>query len=171
MDKHLFIVRHAQAETGSSVQRDFDRELSSSGILEACKMGGHLKTRGVQPDVIFASPAARARDTAQYMAEQLGYDTDKIVVEPILYEEFALQSFVKILSSISEEQTSAMIIAHNPKQSYLAEYLTHDVIGTLPTNGVVYVVFENQRWDEITGGSGKMVWLDYPGKPATSDSL
>jgi phosphohistidine phosphatase len=164
MDKHLFIVRHAQAETGSSVQRDFDRELSPTGVSEACRMGVHLKNLGVNPDVIIASPAARALTTAQYIAEQLGYDPEKIVPEPGLYEEFALQAFVQILATLPEGQTSAMVVAHNPKQSYLAEYFTHEDIGSLPTGGVVYVRFENQQWGSITGGSGKLVWFEYPDK-------
>ncbi|MDJ1470890.1 histidine phosphatase family protein [Cytophagaceae bacterium DM2B3-1] len=164
MNKHLFIVRHAQAVSGAAGQRDFDRELSSSGIIEACKMGGHLKKLGVSPDVLFASPAVRALSTAQYMAEQLGYDTERIVINNALYEEYALQSFVEMINAIAEDQKSAMVVAHNPKQTYLAEYFTHDDIGSIPTGGVVHVIFENQRWVEITGGSGKMAWFEYPEK-------
>ncbi len=164
MNKHLFIVRHAQAETSSSVQRDFDRELSPTGVSEACRMGVHLKKLGVTPDVVFASPAARAITTAQYMAEQMGCDPEKIIQEPALYEEFALQSFVQILATIPENQESVMVVAHNPKQSYLAEYFTHEDIGSIPTGGAVHILFKDQSWTEITGGSGELVWFEYPEK-------
>ncbi len=164
MDKHLFLVRHAQAETEAAVHRDFERELSSSGVIEACRVGSHLKQLQVMPDVIITSPAHRALSTAQYMAEQIGYDVEKLVVEPLLYQEFALQSFIQMINEFPKEHNSAMIVAHNPKQSYLAEYLTHEDIGVMPTCGVVHIVFENQPWSAVTGGSGKLVWFEHPEK-------
>lgn len=164
MDKHLFIVRHAQAVTEAAIQKDFDRELSSSGVIDACRVGSHLKHLHVLPDIILTSPAIRALSTAQYMAEQIGYDVDKLVIEPLLYQDFALQSFVQMINELPDTYHSAMIVAHNPKQSYLAEYLTHEDIGILPTCSVVHIVFESQSWAAVTGGNGKLVWLEHPEK-------
>lgn len=164
MTKHLFLVRHAQAVSGTPTERDFERGLSSSGMIEACKMGARLKQLAVNPDLIFTSAATRALDTARYMAEQMDYDTDKLIVEPALYEEFALQSFAEMINAIPEEKASAMVIAHNPKQTYLAEYFSQQEIGAIPTSGVVYIIFENQAWSEVTRGSGKLVWFEYPAK-------
>ncbi|MCU0353206.1 MAG: histidine phosphatase family protein [Cytophagales bacterium] len=165
MDKHLFIVRHAQAETSSPTQRDFDRELTPTGVAEACRMGGHLKQAGVAPDVVFASPAVRALTTAQLMSEQVGYDPDRVVINPALYEEYALQAFMEMIAAIPEDHASAMVVAHNPKQTYLAEYLTRTEIGSIPTAGVVYVLFENQRWAEASAGTGSLVWFKTPNGP------
>lgn len=163
--KHLFIVRHAQAETSSPTQRDFDRELTPTGVAEACRMGGYLKQAGVALAVVFASPAVRALDTARFMSEQVGYDPERIVVNPALYEEYALQAFMEMIAAIPEDKPSAMVVAHNPKQTYLAEYLTRTEVGSIPTAGVVHVLFENKRWVEVGAGTGRLVWFKTPNKP------
>lgn len=168
MNKHLFLVRHAQAVVSTPSQRDFERELSSVGFLEASRMGNHLKQMGLVPTLIFTSPAVRALTTAQFMAEQLGYDTEKLHIEPLLYEDFALQSFVEIINQIPEAHSAAMLVAHNPKQTYLAEYFTQEVLGAIPPAGIVHILFENQRWNEVSGGTGKLIRFDYPEKLAHS---
>lgn len=162
MDRHLFLVRHAQAVLPSSGQHDFDRELTPAGFFEASRMGNHLKQLGVRPALVFTSPALRALTTAQFMAEQMGYETEKLVVEPLLYEEFALQSFVKMINGVADEHGAVMIVGHNPKQTYLSEYFTRQDLGTLPTGGVVHIVFENQRWAEVAGGTGKVARFEFP---------
>ncbi len=168
MDRHLFLVRHAQAVIPSSGQQDFERELTPAGFFEASRMGNYLKQLGVHPALVFTSPALRALTTAQFMAEQMGYDTEKLVVEPLLYEEFALQSFVEMINRVADQHGAVMIVGHNPKQTYLSEYFTRQDLGSLPTGGVVHIAFENQRWAEVSGGTGKVVRFEYPDKLAQS---
>jgi len=166
MSKHLFLVRHAQAVEPSLGQRDFDRELTPAGFFEASRMGNHLRKMGVAPDIIFTSPALRALTTAQFMSEQMGYETENLAVEPLLYEEFALQAFVEMINGVSDQHGAVMMVGHNPKQTYLSEYFTHEDLGPLPTGGVVHIVFDTPHWAEVAGGTGKVAGFEHPGKIA-----
>jgi phosphohistidine phosphatase len=62
-----------------------------------------------------------------------------------------------------------MLVGHNPAATYLAEFLTRAEIGSLPTNGVVYMTFEDQKWGEVTGQSAKLVWFEYPDKATDTE--
>ncbi len=86
MRRTLYIVRHAKAEDRAIFQQDHDRDLVPEGIMAAARMGAHLKHNGVTPDVIISSTANRARDTAKVIAEQLGYETERIVYNERLFD-------------------------------------------------------------------------------------
>ena len=58
-------MRHAKAESGVPGQRDFDRSLSARGRDDAARMGRLLAKLRSVPDAIVASPAARAKETAE----------------------------------------------------------------------------------------------------------
>ncbi len=163
MIKHLFLVRHAQAVASTPVQKDFDRELSSSGVIEASKMGDRLHKLDVTPSLIVTSPAHRCMTTAQLIAEQLGYNTENLVSEMPLYES-SVRAIMSVINGLNESYDSAMIVAHNPYLTYLAEFLTYSEIGSMPTCGVVYITFENLTWADIRGQVGKLIWFEHPAK-------
>lgn len=170
MIKYLFLVRHAQAELPSAYLKDFDRELNSTGVIEASRMGKRMLTNPVKPKIIFASSANRTMTTAQILSEQLGYEVDSIIAEPSLYDA-SMRNLITVIGYIEEKYDSAMIIGHNPTISYLAEYLTNAEIGSFPTCGVVNIQFENQRWAEISGKTGKLLWFDYPNRDNPDNNI
>ncbi|WP_306119357.1 MULTISPECIES: histidine phosphatase family protein [unclassified Roseitalea] len=59
----LFLLRHAKAEWAEPGQRDFDRALSPWGVEEARAMGAAMAARGLTPQRVICSTAARARQT------------------------------------------------------------------------------------------------------------
>ena len=65
---HLYLVRHGEAK---SEKDDPKRGLTDQGIQEVRKMAAHADSIGLRVAEIFHSPKARARQTAQVMAEQL----------------------------------------------------------------------------------------------------
>lgn len=163
MVKHLLLIRHAQAEAYSPVLRDQDRDLTSAGIMEASRIGKLVQSKRVLPSVILASPARRAIATAELLAAQLGFNESKIKVEPALYES-SMRNLIAVVNQLDEQLGQVIIVSHNPTLTYLAEYLTHEEIGNLPTCGVVNIQFENLKWVEVSGKTGKLVWFEYPGK-------
>ncbi len=163
MTKHFFLVRHAQAETSSPMSKDFDRMLTPTGMAEATKMGERLVQLQVKPSLIVTSPAYRCTDTAQLLAERMGYDTTLIRQEPDLYEA-SVRNLLSVINGLEETYGSVMLVGHNPAATYLAEFLTRAEIGSLPTGSVVYITFEGQKWAEVTGQSAKLVWFEYPDK-------
>lgn len=161
MDKHLFLVRHAQAETSSHVQKDFDRLLTSTGFAEALKMGERLVRQQVKPSLIVTSPADRCAATAQLLAERLQLKTEDIVPQPDLYEA-SVRSLMNVINGLEEDKNVVLLVGHNPAISYLAEFLTHTEIGSMPTCAVVHVVFENLAWAQVSGQTGTLAFFDYP---------
>ena len=163
MVKHLILVRHAQAEPYSPAVVDEERELTATGVADASRMGFKLKSLLVLPEIIICSPAYRTVSTAQLLAEQVGYARDKINTEPSLYES-SMRNLMSVITSLPEKYTQVLIVSHNPNLTYLAEYLTQDEIGTLPTCGCVNIKLEDKKWAELSSGSGSLVWFEYPGK-------
>ncbi|MFN3404673.1 MAG: SixA phosphatase family protein [Cytophagaceae bacterium] len=163
MGKLLYLVRHAKSDWSVPGQKDFDRELNHRGNADAPKMGRKLYDLGVRPDLILSSPAVRAKMTAHYMAEQLRYETENIVLEEELYEP-SVRSFLNVINRQNDKFKSLMLFSHNPAITYLAEYLTKAPIGNIPTSGVAEVEFDIDTWAEVSGDVGKLNWFIYPKK-------
>jgi phosphohistidine phosphatase len=163
MVKHLLLVRHAQAEPYSPVIKDEERELTATGVADASRMGKYFQTLQVVPQLIVSSPAYRTTSTAQLLAEQLNYETDKIKTEATLYES-SMRNLMAVVNQLDEKNDYVMIVSHNPTITYLAEYLTREEIGTIPPCGSVNIRFEDITWQEISANTGKLAWFEYPGK-------
>ncbi|MDO1448694.1 histidine phosphatase family protein [Rhodocytophaga aerolata] len=163
MVKHLILLRHAQAEPYSPAVVDEERELTGTGIADASRMGVKLKSLQVCPEILICSPANRTVTTAQLIAEQVGYEREKIKTDPSLYET-SMRNLMSVITSLPESLSQVLIVSHNPNLTYLAEYLTQDEIGTLPTCGCVNIKLVDKTWAELSGGSGSLVWFEYPGK-------
>lgn len=161
MGKLLYLIRHAKSDWSVNGQKDFDRELNSRGYNDAPRMGRKLYDLNVKPDIIISSPAARAKLTAELIAEQIKYETDKIIFEEEIYEA-SVRTLLAVINTIDDQFASAAIFGHNPGLTYLAEYLTKKTIGNIPTCGVVEISFKLDSWKEISGDLGKMNWFIYP---------
>jgi phosphohistidine phosphatase len=161
MTKNLFLVRHAKSDWSVSGQKDFERQLNGRGLNDAPKMGRKLYEMGMKPDLIISSPAVRARLTAELIAEQLKYDTDKIVFNEEIYEA-SVRSLLKVINSIDDKNQTVIIVGHNPTFTYIAESLTKREIGNIPTCGAVQIEFNLNSWKEVSEGTGTMKSYNYP---------
>jgi phosphohistidine phosphatase len=159
MTKTLYLVRHAQAS--NSVSPDLIRPLVANGMIDAARMGRHLSSKIKGIDLILTSHAERTQMTAQVFCEQLGLDNLLIKPEAALYES-SPKHYLDALSEVSEGLNSVMIVGHNPSISYLAEYLTGEEIGSMPTCAVVGMKIEDLAWAALTKKSGHMILFDSP---------
>ena len=73
--KSVLILRHAKSEWGNPGQADFDRPLAKRGLEDAPRMGQVLARFNYVPDRILSSPAQRARQTAELVAQACGYQS------------------------------------------------------------------------------------------------
>lgn len=82
---HFIFVRHAQSQGNAegAVARD-DSPLSDLGLTQAAQAGLQLKDKGITR--IVCAPTARARQTAEIIATELGMDPADIVVVDELHE-------------------------------------------------------------------------------------
>jgi phosphohistidine phosphatase len=159
--KTLIFMRHAKSDWSMLGQKDFDRDLNSRGNTDAPKMGRKLFEMGVAPDAIYSSPALRAKRTAEYVAEQLKYDPEKIIYIEDIYDA-STRSLLQVVNSIDDRYNQIIIFGHNPSFTYLAEAITKEVIGNIPTAGAVCINFQIDSWKEVGEGSGYMKWFVYP---------
>ena len=102
MSRTLYLVRHAQAESANSGQKDLERRLTSEGVRDANHLGMFLANSQINPDLIMVSPASRAWDTAEILAEQMKYGVDKIKKEDELYEA-PIRILLRIINELSPE--------------------------------------------------------------------
>ena len=155
-------MRQAKSDWSVSGQKDFDRELNPRGNRDAPRMGGRLaQEKAFIPDAVVASPAVRTSNTARYVCEQLKFEEDKIVFDAEIYEG-SVRNLLKVVNSLEDSCNTVLLVGHNPGLSYLAEYLTKQEIGELPTAGVISIKFELDSWALVSEGIGNLEWNIYP---------
>ncbi len=62
--RRFLIMRHAKSDWGTPGERDFDRPLAKRGQRDAPRMDEWLRAQGLVPELVLASSARRARETA-----------------------------------------------------------------------------------------------------------
>ena len=161
MKRSLLLLRHARAFEKLNDQKDIDRELHSVGLQNATRMGINFEKKKLQFDIILTSPAARAKKTAELVAEQIKFDVAKIHTNPEIYEA-SVRTLLQVINNLKNEWTKVLLVGHNPAISYLAEYITNAEVGNIDTCGVVSIEFNKQKWSEISEGSGDLISYEYP---------
>jgi phosphohistidine phosphatase len=160
MSKILLLVRHGAAEHGANTTmlHDVDRELISTGIIEAARMGKFIAEKGYKADLIVSSSANRAKDTAKIFAEQQQYLAENIQIDDKIYGGGA-RSYLEYITKIDESVNVVLIVGHNPDISFFSEYITRpNFEDAMATAGVVIMSFEeNLKWADLSSKSGKFV--------------
>ena len=157
--KTLLLLRHAKSSWDDHGLRDFDRPLAGRGERDAPRIGKALRKRGVTPNLIISSPAARAKATIEAVAKAA-----KLGVEPRFEETIYGASSAELMKLIRRlpDQTSCVLLAgHNPGFEDLVARLTrsHE---RMPTAAVACIEFQLDHWDDVEDGKGKLVWLMTP---------
>jgi phosphohistidine phosphatase len=162
--KFLTIVRHAKSSWKEASLSDFDRPLNKRGKADAPEMGRRLAARGVKPDLVVTSPARRARKTAQVVAKELGLDKDEIGQDRAVYEA-GVATLANLVRALDEKAGHVMLVGHNPGLTDLVEYLSGEVLGNIPTGGVVGLEFNIGHWCDLKRGTGQVLFTDFPREP------
>lgn len=160
--KSLYLLRHAKSSWDDPSLNDFERPLAPRGI-KACKlMRAHLRKAQIKPNLIVCSPAIRARDTYNRLAQALDKDT-KVTFEKELYEGGS-RALLKRLRQISHTVNSVMMIGHNTGLEHLAFALTS---GTeteslvrmrvkFPTLALACIEIEGDEWSMASPGCARL---------------
>jgi len=161
MKKTLLLLRHATAEDQSQMFKDFDRELTSRGIMDAARMGHYLKQHGTAVESIKSSGAARTYQTAKIVAEQMKFEVEDIETVEKLYSG-GPQAYLAAISATPDTVRTLLICGHNPDISYFSEYLTGANTGSMQKCSLAVIDFEGQSWAEVSGKTGELVKLLTP---------
>lgn len=166
MKRTLVMIRHAKSSWANPLQSDYERPLNERGQHDAPMMGERLKRQNILPDLVIASPAKRAKQTAKKIAAAIGYDEDKIQWQEKLYH--CIPSvFEEVLHEVGDDVKTVFIVAHNPGITEFANEVSAKFkIDNMPTCAVVGIEFETDQWNEFTNASKKVFLFDYPKKEA-----
>lgn len=127
--RELLIYRHGHAHH-EGYQQDIERELRDKGKRNAQRMGIWLARKKLLPDYVLASPAVRARRTAEKTLKTAGMSADQVIIEPSIYQA-ELDDLVYLIKSLPEKVNRVMLVGHNPSLEDLLLYLCGD---TVPRN-------------------------------------
>lgn len=147
-------------------QPDFERPLNKRGERDAPEMGKRFARRKLAFDRILCSPAQRARSTWAGVAQGLGagVDADVEYVEAIY--EASPQTLLTLIQSRPDSESSLLVIGHNPGMESLANSLSPEPVGHIPTCAATHLRFDTQCWADIARAEPELLFYDFPKKKA-----
>lgn len=144
--KTLLIMRHAKSSWSNPGLADHERPLNERGRRDAPRIGEALREFDLAPELIIASTAARAVQTARLMAEGALLEGE-IRLAPDFYHA-GVDEYVEGLQGISTDEDIVMIVGHNPGIAELVDYLT-DRPEMMTTANVAVVQLDIDLWEEM----------------------
>ncbi|MGB6340274.1 MAG: hypothetical protein WBF32_10905 [Candidatus Aminicenantaceae bacterium] len=160
--KTLFLVRHSKAVTRKANLPDFQRTLVKAGEKKSMSMAKKLKREGVTPDLMISSTANRSLETAHLFARNLDYPTHEIMVKDALYNEMSPEALLYVVRQVDNRFKSIMLIGHNPAFTDFASHLVRGFDQDIPKTGIVGIQFQKDSWKDVSKGSGKLEFFEYP---------
>ncbi len=121
----LIIVRHAHADWPNHRGTDFERPLTERGLAEAHATARAINAAGHRPTLLLASPACRARQTADILAEEFKLPKQAVQYVDSLYNACAATLEAE-LRRVATPGQLVVLVAHNPGVSNLARALAND---------------------------------------------
>ncbi|WP_163834495.1 SixA phosphatase family protein [Spartinivicinus ruber] len=154
--KELLLIRHAKSSWKDDSLSDFDRPLNKRGKKTAPLMGQLLADKHWQPDRVFASPAIRAKATAELILPAMAIPPDQVDWHSKLYD-----ASVKAIFNVIKKAPSAcqrlMIIGHNPSIEETIQALDPKFNGNIPTCCVTRIRCNISSWQEINNNCGEVM--------------
>lgn len=145
-----YFVRHGIAVDWAA--SDSARSLTKRGRQRVHASAKVMKTLGIKPAFIYASPRLRARQTAEIIAAELGLETT--LADEVNFG-FDLAD-VQALSQDLPADGEVMFVGHNPDMSRLVYQLTGASVG-MKKGGLARIDLIHHRAPQ-----GELVWLIAP---------
>ena len=162
--KKIFIIRHAKSDQ-SFFGNDFERPLNERGRADASEMAKRLVLKEVKPDALIASPAARAKRTAELFAENLQMPVTEIIFISALYHA-SPDIFYEVISGLSDTLSTIAIFSHNPGISYFVNSLNTKIkVDNMPTCAIFAISVDTAEWTGFGKEKKEILFFDYPKKP------
>ncbi len=147
--KRLVLIRHAQAAWGDQKISDRERPLSRDGELDARLLGVAFHDHHPEPvDLIISSPARRAVQTAQIIAQTIGLEEQKIELCDVIYGS-SVEALLDFISYVDDSIDVLMLIGHNPHLTSLANSFCPSSIETIPPASGVVLDFDVDSWSKL----------------------
>ena len=116
----LYFLRHGLADWPEwDVARDHERPLTKEGLKKMKAEAKTIAALDLRPDAILSSPYARAFQTADIVAKELGLE---VQIEPLLAPGFDLERLAERVSAQARAQ-ALLLIGHEPSFSTIITQL------------------------------------------------
>lgn len=115
----IYLVRHGAAY---EKEEDPERHLNNDGVNQCHLTGRALKRLDIQFDLIVSSPKARARQTAEIIAEEVGYSREEIKITEALEPTALPKDTISYLNDFAGIKR-LMLAGHLPLLGHLASEL------------------------------------------------
>ena len=148
--KQLTLVRHAKAEEGNFIYglSDIERSLTKKGEIQARQAGNFLLKNDEKPNLILSSPAKRALQTAEFIADELSYNKRLITTDSVIYsgdENAILERICQIDNKIDH----VLLCGHNPTILILANLLNETKRNHFKKSYVLGLSFKINHWFDL----------------------
>jgi phosphohistidine phosphatase len=170
----LLLLRHAKSSWADPGTRDHERPLNERGRAAADRMGRHLHTAGLVPDLALCSSARR---TCETLARLDLPATVGIAVDPDLYLADP-DTVLDRIRAVDEAVTTLLVVGHNPTTQELALDLAgggagdpatvHRIAGKYPT-GALTVLTVTRPWAALAPGTARLDAFVTPRDLETAD--
>ncbi|WP_445004057.1 CHAD domain-containing protein [Halomonas mongoliensis] len=146
----LYLLRHAKAKCEGEKLPDAERPLSQRGRNQAAAMAPALMRRSAFEGEVVSSPARRARETLEAMAELLPEGTPG----PVAHFDEALYTFDgealrAWLQGRPEGSRRLLVVGHNPALLELARWLSPEAPEALPTGALLHLRLPGESWQAL----------------------
>jgi phosphohistidine phosphatase len=121
------VIRHGTAE--DRARSDADRALTEGGRAEAVRAGDRVAARTIGVNSIVSSPYLRARQTAELVAERLGF-AGELVIDEALCPDASPEGVRQLLAGLTG-QRHVILVAHEPILSAVCELLLGKRVASL----------------------------------------
>jgi phosphohistidine phosphatase len=157
-ERRLYLLRHAKSSWKDEALADHDRPLAGRGRRAAKTIRRHLKTQGIDPDLVLCSTATRARQTLEGIEPALGRGAVRVEAE--LYGAGSAALLAR-LHHVPARARSVIVIGHNPGLQDLALLLARDGSEELeekfPTAALATLAFRGAGWTALDPGTAELI--------------
>ena len=162
--RELLLLRHGHAVPHGSVKPDFDRPLDERGTADTAWMARWAVDAGLVPDLIVASPAMRAQQTAEGFCRAAGLSLEAIRWRERIYDAH-VSGLLQVLGEAPVEFRRVMLVGHNPGFELLAGLLAHgDPYRVRLATAAAARIRMPEDWSELEPGDGEMIEVVRPPK-------
>jgi phosphohistidine phosphatase len=159
--KTVFIIRHAKSDQ-SFFGNDFERPLNDRGKTDAPEMAKRLMDKKIKIDALVASPAARAKKTAELFATALQVPVAEIIFVSALYHARS-DVFLEVISGMPDELNTVAIFSHNPGiTNFVNDLNTSIQIDNMPTCAIFALSANITNWSGFAKAKKEFLFFDYP---------
>lgn len=142
-------------------QTDFERELNERGLKDAPMMGKRLAKREINIDLVIASTAKRAAQTAELIAAEIKYSSKNIQWFDKLYH--AQPSVIQdVILETDDQYQTIVIVCHNNGITDFANSLSGVVTHDMPTCGMMAFHVDTESWSQFAQAKKTLWFFDYP---------